>query len=179
METNNESLIYPIGRYKHPEIFNHEVLENCIEDYGKMPALLITATENLTKEQLDTPYRAGGWTIRQVVHHLADSHANGYIRMKLALTEDVPTVKPYDENLWAALPDSCEMEINAPLMMLAGLHIKWIYVMQHLQLEDWSRTYFHPQYIKHVKIEEIITLYAWHGMHHLGQITTLIKNEQW
>lgn len=138
---------------------------------------LRAAVEGLTEAQLDTPYRPGGWTVRQVVHHVPDSHLNAYIRMKLALTEDGPTIKPYDENLWAELSDS-RMPVDASLSLMDALHRRWVTVLRSLQPADFARTFLHPE-AGVVSLDRLIALYAWHGRHHVAHITSLRQRMGW
>lgn len=166
------SAINPIGKYTFPEHFAAEQRQVCIEELRKFPQLLRAATAHLTDEQLSLSYRPGGWSIRQIVHHCADSHMNAYVRTKLMLTEDQPTVKPYDENLWAAMPDYT-MPIQSSLILLEGMHERWAYTFEHATPNQYSKTYYHPQYQKTVTLDELISLYAWHGKHHLGQILSV------
>ena len=163
------SAINPIGKYTFPEHFTAEQRQACIAEIRKFPQLLKNATAHLNDAQLSLSYRVGGWSIRQLVHHCADSHMNAYVRTKLLLTEENPTVKPYDENLWAALPDYT-MSIHSSLAILEGLHERWANALEQATPNDYSKTYYHPQYQKTVTLDELISLYAWHGKHHLGQV---------
>lgn len=168
-----DDLRYPIGTFD----FGKEVPENqicsLIDQIEALPLLLIRAVEQLTDEQLDTPYRTGGWTIRQLVHHLADSNMNAYIRFKLAMTEDKPTIKPYDEALWAELEDS-KLPIEVSTKLLEGLHKRWVILLRSLSSSGLDRKLIHPD-IGQLTIKKLIDLYAWHGNHHLVQITLSIS----
>src|SRR5947207_2575033 len=138
-------LRYPVGNFKWPERVSEEERENYFEKIEETPAKLRAAVKGLSESQLDTPYRDGGWTVRQVVHHLADSHANAYIRFKLALTENEPTIKPYEQQLWAELPDSKETPLEVSLTMLDALHDRWVRLLRSLNTSDWLRTFRHPE----------------------------------
>ena len=142
------------------------------------PANLRAAVEGLNKEQLDTPYRDGGWTVRQVVHHVPDSHMNAYIRFKLALTEHEPVIKPYDEAAWAELPDTRETPIEASLAMLENLHDRWVYLLESMSDADFSKQFRHPD-LGVMPLEKNLALYAWHGRHHVAHITSLRERKEW
>lgn len=171
-------LRYPIGEMPSPLVFNDLELENWINDIEKLPAQLRTATQNLTPEQLDTPYRPEGWTVRQVVHHVADSHINAYIRLKNALTEDNPTIKPYEEQFWAELPDS-KMPIEISLKIVENIHLRMVQILRGLSALDFERTFFHPGSQKTFKIGTLAAMYSWHGQHHLAHIENLAKRTGW
>lgn len=132
----------------------------------------------MSKEQLDTPYREGGWTVRQVVHHVPDSHMNAYVRFKLALTENEPMVKPYDEAAWAELPDGADTPVEVSLAMLDALHQRWVPVLESIDEEGWKRAFRHPV-IGVVKLDANLALYAWHGKHHTAHITSLRERNGW
>jgi hypothetical protein len=145
-----------------------------IEEIAATPQLMRKAIEGLTERQLNTPYREGGWTVRQVVHHVADSHMNSYIRFKLALTEHEPTVKPYDEAKWAELIDAKDAPIELSLQLLEGLHRRWVILLQSLSDEDVKKQFTHPE-LGLVSIDKYIALYAWHGKHHVAHIMLVNK----
>lgn len=151
--------------------------EAAIGDIAALPARLRDAVHGLTESQLDTSYRPGGWTVRQVVHHLGDSHINAFIRLKLALTEDNPTVKPYDEKLFAALPDQ-RLPIAVSLTLLDGLHTRWAAVLNTLTADHFSRPLYHPE-IGAITIEYLVQTYGWHSRHHVAHITRLREREGW
>ena len=176
---NLEEMKYPIGQFKMPDLVTPEILGKYITDIKSFPKRLRAEVENLTDEQLDTPYRPDGWTIRQVVNHCADSHMNGLARLKLALTEDKPTIKPYLENRWAELADSKTMTIEPALLMLNGLHKRWTILLKTLTEDDLKRIYIHPEHGREFRLEESIGLYAWHCNHHLAHITELKKRMKW
>lgn len=164
-----EKLKYPIGKFVAKENYSYHEVEQLINDIATFPSLLYKTTENLSDSQLDTPYRPDGWTIRQLIHHCSDSHANAYIRLKLALTEEEPVVKPYLEEKWAELPDS-KLPIEASLKMIESIHYKWVVLMQHMQPHHWERTYFHPQSQMSFTLHYLLDLYAWHCRHHFMHI---------
>ncbi|MGV3599050.1 MAG: YfiT family bacillithiol transferase [Bacteroidota bacterium] len=173
-----EQLKYPIGKYTPPEIITPAHLAEWIATIASLPKLLADAVEGLTDVQLDTPYRPDGWTVRQVVHHLADSHMNAFIRFKLTVTEDNPTIKPYFEERWAQLADST-MPVDVSLELLKSLHARWVILLQSLSSVEFERTYFHPQYQYTVPLARVTGLYAWHSNHHLRHITALKERNNW
>lgn len=173
-----EQLQFPIGRFQKPAVFTEALLTSFITAIADFPVKITTATEALSEEQLDTPYRPGGWTIRQVVHHCSDSHMNSLIRFKLALTEDKPVIKPYNETLWAELADS-KMPIAPALQMLEGIHERWVALLHSLTKEQLARSFVHPEHGNEITLEECIAIYAWHCHHHLAHITELKKRMIW
>ncbi len=152
--------------------------KECIHKIQQLPEDLADAVSGLSDEQLDTPYRNGGWTLRQVVHHLADSHMHAYIRMKLAFTEHHPTLKPYDQNAWAELADASEFPIEASILIIKGLHARWVAFLKSIPEADWTRTAFHPEN-GDMKLETFLEYYATHGQHHVEQIRKLRKEKGW
>ncbi len=174
-----EQLKFPIGRFENPREMTQEALSQFISDIKTFPLKLKNETESLSNQQLDTPYRPEGWTIRQVVNHCADSHMNSLTRFKLALTEDKPIIKPYDEAKWAQLPDSLPMPIQPALLMLQGIHERWITLLESLTKDELERAFIHPEHGKEIKLSEAMALYAWHCNHHLAHITTLKKRKGW
>lgn len=175
----DDTLRYPIGLFQQPERITKEIIETWIADICSFPERLKKEVLHLSVEQLDTPYRPGGWTIRQVVHHCADSHINGFIRLKLAMTEDHPTIKPYREERWAELTDTKLFTIESSLKILEGIHSRWTVLLQGLREEELERTFVHPEHGTVFTIAEHIGTYAWHGNHHLAHITTLKKRMDW
>jgi uncharacterized damage-inducible protein DinB len=171
-------LSYPIGKFHFEGPLTAAQKEKALDDIAATPALLRAAVAGLSPERLDTPYRPGGWTVRQVVHHLPDSHMNSYVRFKLALTEDEPTIKPYDQQLWAELPDTKETPIEVSLTMLDALHERWVHLLRSLNASDWQRTFRHPEQGA-VSLERNLALYAWHGRHHVRHITALRDRNGW
>lgn len=162
-----EQLKYPIGKFEKPEIITEDILSEWISEIEAFPANLKAEVGHLKDGQLDSPYRPEGWTMRQVVHHCADSHMNSLIRFKLALTEERPIIKPYREEKWAELADG-KMPVAPSLMLLEGLHLRWVALLQSLSEEELHKTYIHPAQGKEIPLNETIGLYAWHGNHHLG-----------
>lgn len=160
---------YPIGKYQ-PQPYSESLLQQWLDDLRHLPADLENAVQHLDEAQYDTPYREGGWTIRQVVHHLADSHMNAFIRFKLALTEDEPTIKPYDEKRWAETTDAKDLPANLSLTLLHALHRRWYEMVRGLDKANWERTYFHPGQKKINTLWNTLGLYAWHGKHHVAHI---------
>jgi len=177
--TEAERLRYPIGKRNYSGSLSPGELISALKIIEDLPVRLKKEVENLSMEQLDTRYRQGGWTVRQVVHHLADSHMNAFMRCKLMLTEQEPTIKPYDEAAWAAMADCVTMPIEPGLELLGGLHKRWLVLLRSVKPEDLQRTYLHPQYGKIFKLQEVISLYTWHSEHHLAHITELKKRNQW
>lgn len=169
---------YPVGRYDIKREVTLAERERYIEEIAAAPAQLRVAVADLTAEQLATPYRPDGWTVRQVVHHLADSHLNSYVRFKLALTEDEPTIKPYEEALWAALSDGRDAPVELSLDLLAALHERWVMLLKSLTPADFARTFRHPD-MGAVALNQNVGLYAWHGRHHIAHITALRERMNW
>ncbi len=180
MEKQNiEKLKFPIGKWKVPTLIDAEVLKEYISTIESFPRSLQKAVENLSDEQLDTPYREGGWSIRQVVHHCADSHMNSLIRLKLALTEDVPAIKPYREELWAELADSKNLPIFHSLQIIEGVHARWVAVLNSLSDTQFDCTFIHPESKRTFNLREHSSLYAWHCEHHLMHILELKRSRGW
>jgi len=170
----DEQMRYPIGQYEPPLSYTDETILNWIEDIKALPGKVRQATMELNEAQLDTPYRTGGWTIRQVVHHIPDSHMNSLMRFKWAMTEDNPTIKPYHEELWALLADY-KLPIEPSLKMLEGIHVHMAALFDSFNEDDLSRTFYHPASKVTSPLKQIIGLYAWHGNHHLAHITETVK----
>jgi hypothetical protein len=170
---------YPIGRFKYDGDNSRAAADRSISDIAAHPELLRLAVVNLDETQLDVPYRDGGWTSRQVVHHVADSHMNAYIRFKLALSEDGPTVKPYDESIWATMPDVRAVPIAVSLDLLASLHKRWVAILSAMSDAEFDRHYIHPDSGRPVSLREAAALYAWHGRHHTAHITALRERNGW
>jgi len=169
---------YPIGKYAPPEVVTPALRRQMIETIAATPRELREAVKGLNDAQLDTPYRDGGWTVRQVVHHVPDSHLNAYTRFKLALTEDSPLIKPYDEAAWAALPDSVTTPIETSLRFTECLHERWVILLRSMSEHDFLRTYRHPDYGAR-SLDHLLSIYAWHGSHHVAHITELRKRMGW
>lgn len=170
-------LSYPIGRFDTSAPVDPAMRGPAIDAIAQLPARMREAIAGLTDPQLDTPYRPGGWTVRQLVHHVADSHMNGFIRTKLALTENVPTIKPYEQDDWAKLPDM-RLPIAVSLGMLDGIHARWAAVCLALAPGDFSREFTHPE-IGTLTLDTHLQLYAWHSRHHVAHITSLRRREGW
>jgi hypothetical protein len=170
---------YPIGKFKYQGPPSAEERQQMIRDIEQTPAALRSAVAGLSEPQLETPYRDGGWTVRQVVHHLPDSHMNAYVRFKLALTEEEPTIKPYAEDLWAKLPDNQSTPLEVSLVLLETLHHRWVYTLRSLSAEDWKRNFRHPESERLVPLEKNLAIYSWHGKHHVAHITELKKRMGW
>jgi hypothetical protein len=168
---------YPIGAYPKPASIDRNQISGSIASLAALPENLRSAVCGLSDAQLDTPYREGGWTVRQLVHHIADSHMNAYIRTRMALTEDWPTIKPYDEKLWAELGDS-RLPVEVSLEILEPLHRRWVALFQPLNGADWERGYQHPERGR-MTVLETLALYEWHSRHHVAHITELRKSKGW
>jgi hypothetical protein len=178
-ESTLEKLRYPIGHFIVPEAITETHRLDWIAKLEALPVMLEDLVKDLTPEQLETPYRPGGWTVRQVVHHLADSHNNSYIRFKWALTEDSPLIKAYDEKSWAGLFDSRNAPVHLSLNHLKAVHAKLVYLLRGLSAEELARSYVHPDGNAIVTVEENIGRYAWHGSHHYTHIRNLLMQEGW
>ncbi len=165
----DETLRYPIGKFKVPDTYTNENITQWKSDIKELPSLLRQAVTGLTDNQLETPYRPGGWTIRQVVHHIADSHTNSIIRFKWAMTEDNPTIKAYHEDLWAKLADY-KLPIEPSLIMLEGIHARLTALFESFTEDDWNRTFIHPETGATISLKRNLGLYSWHGRHHLAHI---------
>lgn len=165
-----ENLQYPIGKFSAPGGYSADLVKSFIEIIESFPQKLKAATENLTKQQLDTPYRPGGWTVRQVVHHCADSHMNSIIRLKLALTEEQPAVRAYAEAKWAELADSATLPIESSLQILEGVHTRWIALLKAMDENDYLKTFIHPVSGKAITLFVNTAIYAWHCEHHLAHV---------
>lgn len=169
---------YPIGKFKFEGPLSQSQRDACIADIAAAPAALRAGVQGLSPQQLDTPYRDGGWTVRQVAHHVPDSHMNAYIRFKLVLTEDEPTIKPYAEDRWAELPDTKATPVEVSLVLLESLHDRWVRLLRSLSTDDWKRNFRHPE-LGVVSLEKNVAIYAWHGKHHLAHVTELRKRMGW
>jgi uncharacterized damage-inducible protein DinB len=169
---------YPIGKFE-PQPYSENQKQAWLLDLQFLPEALERAISNLDEAQLNTPYREGGWTIKQLVHHVADSHMNAYIRFKLGLTEDKPTIKPYEEQDWALLADNDLVPINVSLTLLHALHLRWVATIKDLTEEQWNRKVVHPAANREMSLWFLLGLYAWHSNHHVAHITTLRENKQW
>src|SRR5580704_1477940 len=168
---DEQDLRYPVGRFSAPADSNARVRAEQIRTLRLLPERLRAAVDGLSDSQLDTPYRDGGWTARQVVHHIADSHANSYVRFKLAMTEDCPTIKAYDEAAWARLPDS-RLAIEPSLVLITGLHERFVGLLESMTEEDFQRSFNHPERGR-MTLATNLALYEWHSRHHTAHITSL------
>lgn len=168
---------YPIGSFQYDGEMDMEVVNKWVKEIEELPRMLQDAVKDLDDEQLDTPYRLDGWTIRQVIHHLADSHMHAYIRLKLALTEESPVVKTYDETKWAELADY-QFPVEGSLLLLKGLHKRWAELLRTLSQSEMEKTFIHPD-LGEVLTYQNIGMYAWHGKHHLAHITSLLEQKGW
>jgi hypothetical protein len=174
MSTPDDHLRYPIGRPQLPTApLTPTERAGYLQQLAELPAQLAAAAARLGAERLALAYRPGGWTGQQVIHHIADSHLNAYCRFRLALTEDNPTIRPYDEAAWAALPDVAVTPVAVSLALLDSLHSRWATLLHHLTDEQWQRTFFHPETKRISTLEQTLALYAWHGQHHLGHLNLL------
>jgi hypothetical protein len=174
---DEQDLRYPLGRFSAPAVSDTGVRAGQIQTLRLLPERLRAAVDGLDDSQIDTPYRDGGWTVRQVVHHIADSHANSYVRFKLALTEDCPTIKPYDEGAWARLPDS-RQAIEPSLVLITGLHQRFVGLLELMSEEDFERGFNHPERGR-VTLATNLAIYDWHSRHHTAHITSLRARKGW
>jgi hypothetical protein len=173
-----EDLSFPVGRFQKPQSLEPKQRRAAIDTIAEAPTKLRAAVSGLTDAQLDTPYRPDGWTVRQVVHHVPDSHLNAYARFKLALTEDTPTIKPYDEAAWATLEDSKSTPVATSLALLDAVHDRWVRILRAMSPSDFSRTLNHPEN-GIVSLDQMLALYEWHGRHHVAHVTNLRARNGW
>lgn len=173
-----DDLRYPIGKFAAPATFSPEWRRQAIDIIADAPARLREAVKGLSDGQLATPYRPEGWTVRQVVHHVADSHLNAYVRIRLALTETGPTIRPYDEASWAKLPDVESVPVEVSLDLLDALHARWVALMRAMREGDFDRPYDHPETGRHT-LNYLVAMYAWHGTHHTAHVTGLRHRMGW
>ncbi len=172
-------LRYPIGTFVWPKALTAAERKAAIQTIADTPGMLRSAIQGLTDSQLDTPYRPDGWSVRQVLHHVPDSHMNAYMRFKLALTENNPTIKPYDESAWAELEDGKSRLIEASLAMVDGLHARWVFLLERMKPEDFERRLKHPEHDRVITLDMLTAMYAWHGRHHTAHITELRQRSGW
>lgn len=170
---------YPVGKFVSIEALNPDERRERIDEIAAAPVLLREAVGGLSETQLDTPYRDGGWTVRQVAHHIPDSHMNGYVRLKLALTEEAPVIRPYEEAEWAKLADVSIVPIEVSLALLEALHVRFVTLLRAMRDDDFRRTLKHPAYDGMQTLDWLVALYAWHGRHHVGHITSLRERMGW
>jgi uncharacterized damage-inducible protein DinB len=172
-------LRFPVGKFDFEAKVKEADHPRLIAEIAEAPGKLRSAVAGLSRDQLETRYRPDGWTVKQVVHHLPDSHLNAYTRFKLALTEDEPTIKTYDEAKWAALPDSQRVPVDVSLDLLEALHERWVALLRSMDAADFQRGLRHPEHGRVLTLEQMLALYAWHGRHHVAHITSLRKREGW
>ncbi|WP_115995270.1 YfiT family bacillithiol transferase [Cohnella lupini] len=170
---------FPIGPYRFEGAVSEQQRTDWISDIADLPARLNVALEGLNAEQLDTPYRPDGWTVRQVTHHIADSHLNSFMRFKLALTEEQPAIRPYFEDRWALLADTAQAPLELSTTLIAALHERWVYLLRSMSDADYARTFFHPESLKVSRLDYALGNYSWHGRHHVGHITSLRDRMGW
>ena len=170
---------YPIGPFQHRDELSGDERRAMLDHIAAAPARMREAIAGLSDAQLDTPYREGGWTVRQVVHHVPDSHLNAYCRVKLALTENEPVIRPYDESLWAKLDDSRDTPIEVSLTLLESLHARWMTLFRSMTPEDFRRTFRHPEHGGVQTLDWLVAMYSWHSRHHVGHITSLRERMGW
>ena len=171
-------LRFPTGKFQRPPALDTQARARAIQIVEATPSQLRQAVAGLTETQLDTPYRPGGWTVRQVVHHVPDSHMNAYVRFKLALTEDEPTIKPYDEAKWALLADAREVPVTTSLTLLEAVHERWLAILRAMHPSDFERQLVHPESGRQ-RLDQMLALYAWHGPHHIAHVTRLRERMGW
>ncbi|HEY0067863.1 MAG TPA: putative metal-dependent hydrolase [Flavisolibacter sp.] len=169
---------YPIGEYQ-VQPYSEELKDQWLADIKFLPNALESAISNLDEQQLHTPYRDGGWTVHQLVHHVADSHMNAYCRFKLGYTEENATIRPYEEKLWATTTDVQNLPVNISITLLYALHRRWHEFLDHFAREDWERTVFHPEHKKQFTLWHLLGMYAWHGRHHTAHVTELRARREW
>ena len=173
-EQELEQLKYPTGKMLYEEVYTPEIIQKLITKIEQFPSDLKETAKNLKKEDLNCKYRPEGWNIKQIIHHISDSHLNAYIRTKLALTEENPTVKPYNEKAWALTIDALDDNFESSILIIENIHKKLISILKSLELKDFDRTYFHPDMKRNVPLTNLLSIYAWHGHHHLAHIQTAL-----
>jgi uncharacterized damage-inducible protein DinB len=169
---------YPVGKFQKPGELTMDDRKLLIDQIAEAPAAMRAAVAGLSPSQFKTPYREGGWTVQQVVHHVPDSHMNAYSRFKMALTQDNPTISPFMEDKWAELSDSHEVPHHVSLTLLESLHTRWLSVLRAMKASDFARTLFHPEHGQ-MRLDDMLALYSWHGRHHVAHITSLRQKEGW
>ncbi len=174
-----DTLKYPVGKFNPPNEFSPALIAQWIQTIEELPKKLRTVVSGLDDTKLDTPYREGGWTIRQVVHHLADSHLNCYIRFRWTMTEDSPVIKTYNQDRWSELDDAKHAPVEVSLSLLDALHKRWLLFVRSLSGQDLERKFHNPESKKDYDLRTILALYAWHSNHHLAHITSLLKRKGW
>lgn len=172
-----EKLIYPTGKFRAPESFDRQQADEYILALDRLPALLEGAVKSLSSQRLGHGYRPGSWNVKQIVHHVADSHLNFHIRLRLTLTEETPTVKPYDENAWARLVDYNADDISSSLDIIRGVHRRSVELLKSMKDKDFARSFYHPEHKKEFSLLWLLALYTWHGAHHAGQIKVALEHK--
>ncbi len=175
---SDPSLQYPVGRFTEPDVVSDALRVSAVDEIAALPVALRAAVSGLSAAQIETPYRDGGWTVRQVVHHVADSHMHAYLRVKFALTEESPTIRPYDEAAWATLPDVAALPIEISLSLLDALHARWTACLRGLSAVQSARPFVHPE-LGAQPIDLSLLRYAWHGRHHVAHVTSLRTRMGW
>jgi hypothetical protein len=178
MNTTSTDPRYPIGKYE-PQPYSDKQLNEWLNDIRHLPGLLENAISNLDEHQFETPYRHGGWKIKQLVHHVADSHMNAYMRFKLGLTEHSPTIKTYEEKAWANLKDSERLPANISITLLHALHARWYETLKTMTREDWDKIIIHPEHNREITLWHLLGMYSWHGRHHTAHINSARENHGW
>ena len=176
---NLNELQYPIGQFQAQESYTSSEIKSNIQIISALPSKFINLLGSWDDHRLDTPYRPDGWTVRQLIHHVADSHINAYTRCRLAMTEDNPVIKPYEEQLWAELPDAKTAQVELSLQLLRYVHLRWVLLLNSLDENDLARTYFHPGSQKSFRLDEVIANYAWHSEHHYQHALGLAQRNNW
>lgn len=169
-----EQLKYPYGKFEYGKTYSENEITQYINEITDLPAQLNALALKMSEKQLEKSYRENGWTARQIIHHIADSHSNALIRVKLALTESNPVIKPYNQDAWASLEDAKTAPISSSLKMVEGIHERWICVLKAMTKNDFQRKYIHPEYNREFQLNEFIALYAWHGKHHCGHLKIIL-----
>lgn len=178
MSTETIDLRYPVGKYE-PQPYSPQQLAAWLNDIQFLPQAIENAIHDLDEAQLQTPYRPGGWTVHQLVHHVADSHMNAYIRFKLGLSEDNPTIKPYEEKRWAEMADTKNLPVNISITLLYALHARWYELLKNITEKEFERTVVHPEHARQMTLWFLLGLYAWHSKHHVAHITALRERNGW
>ena len=168
--------IYPIGKFEYGKSYTDADNQRHIQELELFPKQLITIASELTPDLLLESYRPGGWNARQIIHHIADSHINAYIRIKLVLTENTPVIKPYDQDAWALLDDSQKLPIEISLRLIESIHARMVYILKSADKAAFQRKYIHPEYNREFKLDEVLALYVWHGKHHAGHLTVILNS---
>ena len=170
------SLKFPIGEYEAPAVIDREQRTIWMDTIAELPVKLADTVALMSLQQLNSPYRAGGWTGKQVVHHIADSHINSYMRFKLSLTEDIPTIRPYDEKLWAETPDGTEDDVSGSVELIRWLHVRLVKVLRNMTDSEWNKSFYHPESKMEARLDWNLGMYAWHGEHHLAHLKLIIAD---